>query len=261
MARYTGSMHRTIVWEGDTAYGHFQVVDGSYDGRPARVLYSGGGRAAQSGVALDNETDLLFDYNQRFFELVTNLVPRSILLIGGGVGTLPTALLRTLPDVRVTMVEPNDALIRIGHRYFDLPIDERLTIYVADGRSYLREHAARFDMVLVDAFEHTTMPRDLKTVEAFRAYRRHLQSPGLLAINLISGYFGASPHVLESVYAAALQTFDTVDIFRAGAGYSLWLPQNFVLTAQAGSDWPIGDYVRHDAVKPPEVGPERALRD
>jgi spermidine synthase len=254
-------MHRTIVWEGDTLSGHFQVVDGSYDGRPARVLYSGGGRAAQSGVALDAEPDLLFDYNQRLLELATNLAPRTVLLIGGGVGTLSTALLRALPDVRITMVEPDATLIRLGHQYFDLPVDDRLTIYVTDGRSYLREHSTHYDMVLLDAFEHTTIPRDLKTLEAFEAYRRHLRSPGVLAANLISGYYGANPHVLDTLYAAALQTFDSVDVFRAGAGYSLWLPQNFVLAAQAGSDWPLRDYLRHDAVKPPEIGPERALRD
>jgi spermidine synthase len=254
-------MHRTTVWEGDTAFGHFQVIDGTYDGRPARVLYSGDGRAAQSGIALDDKPDLLFDYNQRLLELATNLVPRSILLVGGGVGTLPTALLRALPDVQVSVVEPDAALIQLGHQYFDLPVDDRLRLYATDGRTYLRDHGSRFDMVLVDAFHHTTMPRDLQTVEAFEAYRRHLHNPGVLAMNLISGFFGSSPHVLDGLYAAALQTFDAVDVFRAGAGYSLWLPQNFVLAAQAGSDWPLGDYVRHDAVKPPEVDPARALRD
>jgi len=254
-------MHRTIVWEGDTAFGHFQVVDGLYDGRPARVLYSGDGQAAQSGVPLDNKPDLLFDYNQRLLELAVNLAPRSILLIGGGVGTLPAALLQAVPEVRLAMVEPDTALLQLGHQYFDLPVDERLQVYATDGRSFLREHSTRYDMVLVDAFHHATMPRELKTVEAFQAYRRHLRSPGVLAINLISGYFGRGSQVLDTVYAAAIRTFDAVDVFRAGAGYSLWLPQNFVLTAQADSDWPLGDYLRHAAVKPPEVGPERALQD
>ncbi len=261
MGAYTDSMHRTIVWEGDTPYGHFRVVDGLYDGRPARVLYSGDGRTAQSGIALDDKPDMLFDYNQRLLELAVNLVPRSVLLIGGGVGTLPTALLRALPDVRVTVVEPDVSLIGLGHDYFGLPIDERLTVYATDGRTFLREHSARYDMVLVDAFYDTTIPRDLKTLEAFRAYSRHLRSPGVLAINLISGYFGPNSQILTSLYATALRSFDVVDVFRAGPGYSLWLPQNFVMAAQIGSDWPLKDYVRHDAVKPPEVGPEQALSD
>jgi hypothetical protein len=56
-----------IVFEGDSKYGHYVVSDGTYAGRPARALYSGNGDAAQSGLALDSNKQLLFDYNQRFW--------------------------------------------------------------------------------------------------------------------------------------------------------------------------------------------------
>jgi len=254
-------MEGAILWEGETAFGYYQVVDTLYDGRPARVLYSGDRQAAQSGVAQDDEPDLLFDYNQRMFELANGLVPNELLLIGGAVGTLATALLRTFPKLRVDMVEPDEALVGLGHRYFDLPASDRLRVFHTDGRTFLREHAGRYDMVVVDAFVHAVIPTDLQTVEAFRAYAAHLRPEGVLAMNIISGYHGRSARVLAQLYAAALHGFDTLDVFLAGHGYSLWLPQNFVLTAQKGSGRPLQDYVRYEAVKPPEVHPGLALRD
>jgi spermidine synthase len=254
-------MSHDIIWEGNTPMGHYQVIDTLYDGRPARVLYSGDRQAAQSGVAKDSNPDLLFDYNQRMFELVTSLVPEKLLLIGGAVGTLPTALMEALPGIHIDMVEPDTGLTELAFTYFDLPVDDRLQVFHTDGRSFLREHATRYDMVLVDAFMHTTIPEDLKTLEAFQAYHKHLRPNGVLSINVISGYYGPSAYVLKQMCAAAFGTFQTVDVFLASRGYSLWLPQNFVLTAQKQTEFPLKDYMRYESVQPPEVSPNDALRD
>src|ERR1700760_605289 len=104
-----------ILWEGDTIYGHYQVVDTLYDGRPARVLYSGDRQAAQSGIAKDASPSLLFDYNQRVFELLTSVLPKRVLLIGGAVCTLPKALLAALPDVQIDVIEPDSGLTKLAY--------------------------------------------------------------------------------------------------------------------------------------------------
>lgn len=254
-------MKRDMLWEGDTEYGHYQVIDTTYDGRPARVLYSGNRQAAQSGVATDEKPDLLFDYNQRMFELVTNLPPKRLLLIGGGVCTLPVALLAALPDIQIDVVELDDGLTQLAHRFFGLQETPRLRIFHTDGRTFLNEHADIYDIILVDAFTHTKIPRDLKTLEAVQAFCSHLRPEGIVAMNVISGYHGVSSHVLRELYAAFCQVFANIDIFLASRGYSLWLPQNFVLTAQKGTDYPLKDYVRYSAVQPPEVNTGEALSD
>src|ERR1700752_3186245 len=87
-------IHKTVRFEGETPYGHYTVVDTTYSNRPARVLYSGREfRTAQSGIALDDQDEMLFDYNQRFLELARGLEPKRALLIGGGAFTLPKRLL------------------------------------------------------------------------------------------------------------------------------------------------------------------------
>jgi len=250
-----------VIWEGDTRLGHYQVVDTPYDGRPARVLYSGNRQAAQSGVATDGGRDLLFDYIQRMFELAQGVAPRSVLVVGGGVGTLPKALYDALPDVRVDVVEPDEGLTRLAYDYFDLPVDERITMFHTDGRTFLREHATRYDMIFVDAFTHTTIPPELRTLETFQAYQKHLHANGVLVVNIISTYHGSGVQPLQPLYAAAVQTFEAVDIFLASKGYSLWLPQNFVLAAQQGVEHLLQDYVRYGSVKPPEVHPGSVLYD
>jgi hypothetical protein len=250
-----------ILWEGDTAFGHYEVVDTPYDGRPARVLYSGHHQAAQSGVPKDTNPDLLFDYNQRLFELAVNVVPERVLLIGGGVFTLPTALLKVLPQTRIDAVELDKDLIDLARDFFNLPVDDRLAIFATDGRTFLREHASRYDLIIVDAYTHTTIPKEVRTLQAFESYYKHLEARGILAMNVISGYYGPGARTLEQVYAAAVPQFERIDIFLASQGYSLWLPQNFVFTAQKGMDLPLRDYLRHDAVRPPEIKPGMALED
>ncbi len=253
---------QNIIWEGDTPHEHYQVVDTLYDGRPARVLYSGNQQAAQSGIAQDTNPDLLFDYNQRFLELASGLKPERVLVIGGGAFTLPQALLHALPNTSIDAVELDAKLVELSRRYFHLPDSSRLHIYTSDGRTFLREYHVQYDMVIIDAFMHTTIPRELKTLQAFLAYREHVvEEQGVVAMNVISGYHGVRSSTLRQVYAAAQQTFDTVDVMLASYGNSLWLPQNFVLVGQRGQKLPVGDYMRYEAVSPLTVSPDIALRD
>lgn len=251
----------SVVYEGDTEFNHYQIVDGMYDGRPARVLYSGEKQAAQSGVAHDEEPDLLFDYIQRFFELAMNLTPEKVLVIGGGAFTLPMALLYALPDVKVDVVEPDGALRSLAEKYFGLPKTDRMRHFETDGRSFLNGTGETYDMIFVDAFTHTRIPRSLATLEATRMLRRHLKPNGVAAMNVISSYHGRGSQTIRSLYAAYAQVFTEVDIFYASRGYTLWLPQNFILTGQVRGSLPLKDYIRHKAVTPPEAHPDEVRHD
>jgi spermidine synthase len=243
-------MDRRVIWEGDTPGGHHQVVDTLYDGRHARVLYSGNRQAAQAGVATDTNPDLLFDYNQRLFELLTTLVPKRLLLIGGSVCTLPAALLAVLADTTIDVVEPDTGLQQLAQDYFGLKPDPRLRVFHTDGLQFLQTNQTQYDCIVIDAFVHTTIPLELTTPEAVRLYYAHLAKNGLVAMNVISSYMGRGSDILHGLHTGFSREFDQVDMFLAGRGYSLWLPQNFVLTAQKGEVLPLQDYMRYDALKP-----------
>jgi hypothetical protein len=237
-----------LLLETDTDYNHYEVWDTVYGGRPARVLYSGQRQAAQSGVAHDDNPHLLFDYNQRLFELVNGLQPPRLLLIGGGAYTLPTALLAALPDISIDVVEIDGGLDDIARRFFGLPADPRLRIIHADGRQYLEQNRLPYDMIVVDAFVHTGTPNIFTTSEAIRAYRDNLTPSGLFARNIISAYYGESAVPLHRQVRAFDSLFAKVEIFPASDSLPLGIRQNLLLLARVNKGESLGIYLPYPAL-------------
>ena len=220
-----------LVHEFDTTQGHYQVVDMLYDGRPARVLFSGNRQAAQSGLATDGQSDLLFDYNQRLFELVTAHRPLRLLVIGGGMYTLPSALLRTDDRITIDVVELDEGLDDIAAQYFGLVPDPRLRIIHTDGLKYLSTASAQYDMIILDAYSHSLAEPSLTSPEALTMLKQHLQSDGIIAANTIAAYFGRRAQSLHQLAEAYQHQFGDVALFPASQSLSLWLPQNLILVA------------------------------
>ncbi|HVW23170.1 MAG TPA: fused MFS/spermidine synthase [Candidatus Saccharimonadales bacterium] len=224
-----------LIFETDTQFGHYQVYDMVYEGRAARVLYSGHRQAAQSGIPADgNQPVLLFDYNQRLFELATYLQPQRVLIIGGGTYTLSMALLAELPRTLVEIVELDPDLDEIAHTYFGWQPNRRQKIYHQDGRKFLEQSTEHYDLIILDAFEsQAAIPAHLLEPEAVKLYRQHLKTGGVFAANVIAAYLGERSTVLRQLAKATETTIGHTDIFPAGRGVSAWLPQNFVLIAQS----------------------------
>lgn len=232
-----------IIYEGDTELEHYQVVDTVYDGRPARVLYSGERAAAQSGIATDGKPEPLFDYNQRFMELIIGLKPQCLLLIGGGVYTLPMAALEALEKIEIDVVELDSGLDDIAERFFGLQSNPRLHIFHGDGRDFLEVGAKQYDLIIIDAFINLQIPRSLASPEAARAMARHLKRDGVGVMNIIATYRGRN-ELIRQQQAAFAEAFKTVEVFAAAGNlYTQWLPQNLVLTGQKGEPYPLGEYM------------------
>lgn len=233
--QYTYGMADSILFDGDTAMEHYQVIDTIYEGRPARVLYSGRRGTAQSGVATDGKPDLLFDYNQRFVELISSVPVKRLLLIGGGAYTLPMALLKQFPDMYIDVIELDPGLKAIAERFFGLRPSPRLRIFHQDGSDYLARNAKQYDMVLLDAFSHAEMPAVLTSLQTVQRIARNLTADGIAAVNIISSYFGPNSRLIRSQVANYSDSFKHVAVYPAGRSlFSLWLPQNLVLVAQMG---------------------------
>lgn len=241
-----------VLFRGDTAFGHYEVLDTIYDGRPARVIYSGDRIAAQAGIARDDDPELLFDYNQRFFELIAGLKPKRLLVIGGGVYTLPMAVLAAFPDIMVTAVEIDAELDAIATKFFGLKPDPRLHIIHMDGREFLNTNGTPYDMIVVDAFINVDVPRSLVTKEAAIQYHRNLRRGGIVAMNIISAYQGRN-EILRRQYRAFRAAFRRVEVYPAGKGYALTLPQNLLIIGQKGRNQKPGAYLRYASLDSPEL--------
>jgi spermidine synthase len=238
----------TIVFEIKTPFAAYQVIDMTYEGRLARVLFTGEHTAAQSGIPTDGNPGMLFDYNQRLAELLAGLKPRRMLLIGGGAYTLPQVALTTLPDIQIDVVEPDAALYDIAQTYFGLQPTDRLRTFAEDGRTFLSRTHDHYDLIVVDAFSGVIIPRSLTTKEALQAIHDHITPTGVYASNIIAPYLGRAAQSLRSLVAACHAAWPVVSLSPAETGWSLWSPQNFVVIAQNYSDTMVSDFLRYEPV-------------
>lgn len=235
-------MNKVILFDGSSELSHYQVVEAIYNGRKARVLYSGGS-TPQSGLALDDDPELLFEYNQRFLEIAESIRPASVLLIGGGAFTLPKALLERFHDIRIDVVEIDQLLPQLAEKYFDLPNDPRLNIVIGDGRNYINECQIKYDMIVIDAFMKYDIPTSLLVVEAVREYSRCLNSDGVLAMNFISRYHTYKTTLAHQLVATFQTAFSTVDLYPSDHQYQKRAEQNLILVASNQDAIPL-DYLQ-----------------
>jgi spermidine synthase len=237
-----------VVYEGDTDFNHYQVADTLYQGRPARVLYSGNNDAAQSGIPRDGKPELLFDYNQRFFEIVQGMQPKQMLLLGGGALTLPAAVMREFPELDIDVVELDDGLVAIAEQYFDFQPSDRMRVHIEDGRRFLRMHDTKYDLIIVDVFSHASIPEAFQSIEFVRSLKDHVNKKGLVAMNVIASLEGVRSLVLQRIHEAMQATFPNVQIFAATRNLSPWISQNFIIVASPGAQ-DVAPYVMSEPVQ------------
>ncbi len=190
----------TLLYECDTTFDHYQVVDMMYEGRPARILFSGDRTAAFSGMPLDDDHDMLFDYIQRMFELVSTVRPKRLLMIGGGTYTLPMTLVQSLPDIIVDVLEIDAKLDDIAEAFFGLTAHDRLNIHHTDGKTFLEQTTHQYDIIIIDAFTGLRIPRSLADERTVSLIHKKLSAKGLMAMNIISGYKGVNASPIEHFY-------------------------------------------------------------
>jgi spermidine synthase len=115
--------------------------------------------------------------------------PRSVLIIGLGGGTLPRALAKILPGSRIDVVEIDPAVIKVAGRYFQFTPDKQTQVVEADGRVFVKRalrEQQRYELIMLDAFDHEYIPEHLLTEEFLREVRGLLAQGGVLAANTFS---------------------------------------------------------------------------
>lgn len=242
-------MNTTILHEDGSDYGRYKIVEMHYEGRPARVLFSDG-KAPQSGIALDDDPELLFDYNQRLLEIALSTRPQSVLVIGGGTLTLPFALSQHLPASTIDVVEIDELLPQLAERYFHAINPSQVHLHIADGVSYMRSCRKKYDFIIVDAFYGFTIAQPLLTEELASLYNLRLTKNGFVAINFISKYLTRKHTLARELQSTFSSVFGSVELYPADHEYAQRAEQNLLLVA-AKSSHPSFDYLQSSAVEIP----------
>ena len=143
--------------------------------------------ARQTCISLKNPDHLVFNYTKMMLgALYLQPEPDKILIIGLGGGTLPSTFSRILPKARIDNVEIDPAVVRIAQKYFNFRITPTVNVSEEDGRVFVKraiKKGIKYDLVMLDAFDHDYIPEHLLTQEFLREVKQVLTPGGVLAAN------------------------------------------------------------------------------
>ncbi|MDS4031439.1 MAG: fused MFS/spermidine synthase [Candidatus Contendobacter sp.] len=146
--------------------------------------------ARQSCQSLDDPNQFVFSYTKMMMgALYLNPHPKSILIVGLGGGILPTALSRMLPDTRIDIVEIDPAVVKVARQFFGFNPGSNVRVFEEDGRVFIKRAGRsdrRYDLVMLDAFDHEYIPEHLLTQEFLLEVKALLTANGVLAANTFS---------------------------------------------------------------------------
>ncbi len=148
--------------------------------------------AIQSRMQLLQPDALALEYTRTMMGfLMFEPEPAQIAMIGLGGGSLAKFCHRQLPRSGLTVVEINPHVIALRERFRVPPDSARFRVVLDDGAHFVATTPARFDVLMVDAFDAERMPEAVGTRRFYDDCADVLQPGGLLVVNL----HAAHPHM------------------------------------------------------------------
>lgn len=146
--------------------------------------------ARQTCRSLDDPNQFVFSYTKMMMgALYLNPNPRKVLIVGLGGGVLPTALAGMFPDAGIDIVEIDPAVVRVARQFFDFNPSQKVRVFEEDGRVFVKragKSGQRYDLIMLDAFDHEYIPEHLLTREFLLEVKTLLTADGVLAANTFS---------------------------------------------------------------------------
>ncbi|MEJ2452278.1 MAG: fused MFS/spermidine synthase, partial [Gammaproteobacteria bacterium] len=219
--------HKGIVYERDGIYQKITIYDGKQNGRPIRFFKQD--RSDSGAMYLDSD-ELVLDYT-KYYSLykLFSVDPNQVLVIGGGIYSIPKAFLKDLPDVRVDVTEIEPSLQQLAVKYFNLRKTERLKTYTQDGRRFLYDTNKTYDVIFSDVYHSLySIPAHFTTVEFFQLARKKLSPNGIFIMNIIGALSRKTPSLALSEIKTFQKIFPNSYIFAVKSPDRIG-PQNIIL--------------------------------
>ncbi|TVQ35932.1 MAG: hypothetical protein EA384_15250 [Spirochaetaceae bacterium] len=160
--------------------------------------------------------DITFVEETAHFPLLHHARPRTVLLIGGGVGGVLEEIAKH--RVEIHYVEPDPRIIRTAERYLPagFPDDGRVTVEYTDGRLFLERTTGEFDAVIMNLPPPSTLQVNrFYTREFFKAVRAVLRDRGLFAFGIPSSEAYMTEEMLRlnrSIHTTLNEVFAAVSV-------------------------------------------------
>jgi spermidine synthase len=145
--------------------------------------------AIQSRMQLQRPDALALEYTRTMMGWVMfRPAAERLALIGLGGGSIVKFCHRHLPRVSLLAVEIDPRVIALREAFQIPPDDARLRVIEDDGARFVAQTDARFDVLMVDAFDAEGMPAALGTQRFYDDCLDALTPDGLLVANLHAGH-------------------------------------------------------------------------
>ena len=118
--------------------------------------------------------------------------PRTVLQVGLGAASITRFLHRHFPDTKVTVVEIDPLVVVAAFQYFRMPEESaQLRVVEGDAYEFVAAGDRRYDLIVVDGFDHMGRAGMLDTDAFYLNCARRLTREGMLSINFLSRTRGA----------------------------------------------------------------------
>ena len=115
--------------------------------------------------------------------------PKNVLILGLGVGALPTLCRQIHPNINLTIVELNPAVIDAAQTCFAFDSKSDCKIVCADAYEWLHAHRQHaFDLIFNDCFDGLTSSVHMRTVSTLETLVSHLTAVSYTHLTLPTIY-------------------------------------------------------------------------
>lgn len=146
--------------------------------------------ARQTCQSLSDPSEFVFSYTRMMMgALYLNPNPQRVLIVGLGGGVLPTALSTLFPEAVIDVVEIDPAVVKVAQQFFGFNPGRNVHVFEEDGRVFIKRAGKtdqRYDLIMLDAFDHEYIPEHLLTQEFLLEVKKLLTAEGVLAANTFS---------------------------------------------------------------------------
>lgn len=174
-----------VVYWFDSAYQEILIKELSYQGDPAKIFMTNG--AFSSGIDPRTKKSF-FEYIKQTRPIVEDIRPARILVIWTAGFSFPQEVAQYDRVQQIDAVDIDPSVKAIAEQYFlEAPLSEKITFYPESARYFInqaKQAGKKYDFILVDAYNGTSLPEDLTTYEFFKDLR-HISANQHIVFNLI----------------------------------------------------------------------------
>ncbi len=171
-----------VLYDGDSLYHHIRVTEvAGY-----RYLSFDRTRGSQSATNVNDPYELKYPYTRAMFLALGFLerLPEKVLFVGLGGGSMPKVMAKHMPDVKIDIAEIDKEVVDVAQKYFFFKPTGNTSVYIQDGRQFLRRSREQYDIIFLDAYNNDAIPFHLTTKEFFEIVKKSIKPDGAVVANV-----------------------------------------------------------------------------